>query len=135
MQYRSSVLALLCGAWACSDSTGPEARVPQLGTYSYSVDFFAIGHTWEFNGEYRVTFADADSVKGTWSVPGYLATQPRPIGWNVDAYLVMAQLNGGPLGIVTNRLARTSSGYSCSGRWNSPDGTGPISCSFEYVGP
>lgn len=112
------------GLMACGGSTEPSRALP-IGTYTYATNT-------GLSGTVTITAATEDAVTATWDVRD---TQQRAafrpeghsIGWNIDAFVVMAQPAQIRFSTHTHRLARTGSGISCSGTHVM---VGPFTCTM-----
>jgi hypothetical protein len=88
-----------------------------------------------------LTFADSDSVAGTWTVAGYNPTIDLGF-WNADAYVLYARTTSTVVtpDLVAHRFATTTDGATCSLRAIDVLSNGdivsiPYGCRLTYLGP
>jgi hypothetical protein len=141
-----AALLAACGRDA-EDPTSPNGRAPALGRYAYTLSSQLGGTVGIYRdaGTITLTQANADSISGTIRSDGANfgagqspnATALRPVGWNEDAFAVVALM---PFGNYNLRLARgEGQNLTCNGRHLVNRGgtveSYPVSCTATYVGP
>ena len=140
--------ALLAGCGSDSDDpTSPSGRAPARGRYAYTLSSQLGGTVGIYRdaGTITLTQANADSISGSIRSDGANfgpgrtpnTTALRPIGWDEDAYVVVALM---PFGNYNLRLAPgEGQNLTCGGRHLvNRSGTVesyPVTCTATYVGP
>jgi len=127
------VVAVLL-AEACSSSTDEGSHVPSVGRYNYS---FSYPGGPQYSGTLLLTYAAADSIAGTWQVPGYRSDAALGF-YNVDAYVLYAYPTTG--NTITHRFKFARGDASCEAGYiylTSGGGIGRLEgpCAVSYLGP
>jgi hypothetical protein len=109
---RAAIVALLA-LTACGGSTEPSRALP-VGTYDYST-------TTGLTGTLTITSSTPEGVTGTWAVVRAIARDTvfrapvESIGWNLDAFVVIALPSVAWMNAHNHRLVRSGDGVLCTG--------------------
>jgi hypothetical protein len=132
-------LAALCLVVGCGSTEPARSHVIPPGVYGHElIRFLPSGAQAKYTGTLTVTYASDDSIAGRWNVGGYQSAVSLGF-WNVDAYVVSADLTG-INGFANVRLAPVGDGgFSCSARFITVGSGGsinsdPVPCSLTGNG-